>query len=143
MTRDELAAIIDAHIEVYATRLKLEAWGINVDLEEDEAKFQSEKQHETASAWMYCEPPYRQALITFCVPRVLHREGALRLLRHELLHLLHADLNGFRDMAHLFARTGRETGALNAAWHDGIERFNWQLEQMLDANGWQWEIGDP
>lgn len=116
-------------------RLGLQSWGCEVVLEDDESTFASH-----AAADIRLEPEYKLAVMRILVPAIAHVEGLRLILRHELLHIVLADMNQYSVTADKLTRTKNEFEIMQSVWHFCIERSIVQLENMLLNIGWNWEI---
>ena len=136
MTRHEIEVIVNQHLPPYMNRLGLGDWGCTVLLVDTEEAFLS-----FAAADIHVEPQYKQSEMRFCVPKILHQTGLLRLLRHELLHIVLSDVNEYGGFMDLLCQNEREEKLADEIWHNSIEKAVWNIEWILDNTfNWKWEL---
>ena len=121
MTPDQVQEIVEDAINPMAVALRLSEWSIDFVHRRLDGK-----------AEITVHPAYRDAAVSFDADNFETDAQVRRTLRHELLHLMHADLTGMRD-----GDVGEDGGTFesNVRWQYGVERLVWSLERMLDAQG--------
>lgn len=83
--------------------------------------------------------PYRLASLTFDPAQIVDDADALRLLRHELLHVVHGEFDHAGNVALALGGIRDDTPAATAfdhAWRLAEERTVNHMENVLDGLGW-------
>lgn len=125
----EAKRIMDDHLLAMRHLLYLNDWKINLKW----GSFKTAHSEGEFEVLAQCsvEASYKQASIEVDHTRLHDEEDLLRVIRHELLHLFHADLNLYRDQTREMLGA-RSWNAVEAAWLNGVERLVLQMEAMLD-----------
>lgn len=75
---------------------------------------------------------YSTAIIEIDHNQISSERELLSVLRHEMMHLLNAELTGTLRAQMREATTEPISGVLDTALMHGVERMVWHMEQMLD-----------
>jgi len=124
-------AIVKENIKQLRWALQLQDWQISNVCERIEDKSDDSEWGDTAG---YClaNPNYRAACITLDADKIDDEADVLAILRHEMLHLFHAELSRVFLAQVKTAVSEREYELLGITFAHCIERIVGRIEYMLD-----------
>ncbi len=134
MTKDEVQAIVERYAPEMVDRMRLNDW--NLQMFYDAAPPASESHQAEGGVmrgWCHCLPEYRLAEIHLICPNFKTAEAIMRTVRHELLHVLIAEIDALADVG--YAACGDNIPAcqmLDRVRLHTHERIVRSLERLLD-----------
>ncbi len=129
MDKSQVKRIVRENIQWMRYALQLNDWTIDIQYgpiedRRDDAFFKSH-------ARCTVKARYRKANIEIDPEPMEDEDEVLRALRHELMHILHAEFQTFTEQANAILSDGQRD-ILDAAWNHGAEMLIGNLERMFD-----------